>query len=421
MGPKTKTAAIHLGLFLATLVTTTLAGGEWTFGKYVTSTSYTLDDFLAGLGFSLPFLAFLTTHEFGHYFTARWHKVKTSLPYFIPLWLPIMPTIGTVGAVIRIKERISSRRVNFDIGIAGPLAGFVVSLGVLFYGFTHLPEQEYLFQIHPEYEQYGSEYAEHVYEAEHLMAQDSILIQQLLIQDSLRHVASDTTSREAWVPPELNQEGAQYPLLYVGSNLIFRLFETYVVSDKSQIPSRYEIYHYPWLFAGFLALFFTALNLTPIGQLDGGHILYGLVGPKWHRIVASIALVLMVFYAGLGLINPHELDGDTWAPLKIGGYIWFLLIVFSRMKLSTQMRIILALSIFVIQFGWAFLNPDILGYPGWLVFAFLVGRVLGVDHPVPINDQPLDLKRKILGWMALIIFILCFSPEPLGAIVIEGP
>ena len=418
MGSKLKTVAIHLGLFVVTLVTTTLSGGEWTYGTYVTSSSYSWSDFTAGFAFSLPFLAFLTCHEFGHYFTARWHSIKTSLPYFIPFWLAYLPSIGTLGAVIRIREPLSSRKVNFDIGIAGPLAGFVVALGLLYYGFTHLPEPEYLFQIHPEYEQYGHQYADHVYDREHLLSQDSLLFREFMIQDSLRHVA-DETSKEAWVPPEFNRDEMEYPLLHVGSNLLFQFFETYVVTDKTLLPNRYEMYHYPWLFAGFLALFFTALNLMPIGQLDGGHILYGLVGPKWHKIIAPAALVLLVFYSGLGLISPHELKEDSWAPVKVVGYLWFLMIVLSRIKITTQWRIILALSIFVIQFGWSFLDPNVQGYHSWLLFAFLVGRVLGVDHPIPIVDQPLDRDRKILGWLALIIFILCFSPAPLDVFIVS--
>ena len=127
---------IHLILFVITFITTTFAGAEWMYGRTFVFSSYPLgwDEFMAGLRFSIPFLGILTIHEFGHYLTARKHKVKVSLPYYIPLWLGFigMPfTIGTLGAFIRIRERINDKRKNFDIGVAGPIAGFVAALIVL--------------------------------------------------------------------------------------------------------------------------------------------------------------------------------------------------------------------------------------------------------------------------------------------------
>ena len=117
--------------------------------------------------YSIPFLTILTVHEFGHYLTAKYHNVKVTLPFYIPLWLGFIPlpfTIGTAGAFIRIKEMIHSRKQYFDIGIAGPLAGFVVAVLVLTYGFTHLPPPEYIFEIHPEYKEYGLNYEDYVYD-----------------------------------------------------------------------------------------------------------------------------------------------------------------------------------------------------------------------------------------------------------------
>ena len=166
---KYKTEIIQALLFIITLITTTLAGAENTSAKAF----FLLDepnrlhfpaDFWQGFQFSIPFLAILTSHEFGHYFMARYYKIKTSLPYFIPLWASALMTlsIGTMGAVIRMTGRTRSRKEFFDIGIAGPLAGFVVSLGVLYYGFTHLPPLDYIFKIHEEYRQYGANYPEEV-------------------------------------------------------------------------------------------------------------------------------------------------------------------------------------------------------------------------------------------------------------------
>ena len=164
---KYKTEIIQALLFITTLITTTLAGAEAMSAKFflLVDKPYKLnfpDDFWQGFHFSIPFLTILTCHEFGHYFTARYYKIKTSLPYFIPLWASVLTSlsIGTMGAVIRMTGRTRSRKEFFDIGIAGPLAGFVVSLGVLYYGFTHLPPLEYIFKIHPDYQKYGANYAE---------------------------------------------------------------------------------------------------------------------------------------------------------------------------------------------------------------------------------------------------------------------
>ena len=149
-----KTLIIHIVLFVVTVVATTFAGAEWMFGKSMIYGDELLSssEILAGLYFSIPFLGILTVHEFGHYFTAKYYKVKVSLPFYIPLWLGFvpMPSIGTMGAFIRIKGLIQSRKEFFDIGIAGPLAGFVVALFVLTYGFTNLPDADYIFEIHPE-------------------------------------------------------------------------------------------------------------------------------------------------------------------------------------------------------------------------------------------------------------------------------
>jgi Zn-dependent protease len=371
---------LHIFLFVITLIATTLAGAEWVNMKVVWI-DFGWKDFVGGLAFSLPFLTFLTVHEFGHYFTARAHKVKVSLPYFIPLWLNLllpltgafMPSIGTMGAVIRIREYINSRKVHFDIGIAGPLAGFVVSLFVLWWGFTHLPPQDYIFQIHPEYQELGPNW-----------------------------------QQEAYVLNPANEEAG---LFYLGKNLLYMFFERYVASDPARVPNAYEIIHYPWLFAGFLGLFFTALNLLPIGQLDGGHILYGLVGYRWHRRIATALFVALVFWAGLGIPSP-EPGEEGGALFRLLLYAAFLYYLFGRMRLGVGGRIILALCVLLAQMLVGYLMPGTEGYMGWMLFAFLIGRFLGVYHPKTPIDEPLSPGRKVLGWLALAIFILCFSPEP---------
>ncbi|HMP99549.1 MAG TPA: site-2 protease family protein [Cyclobacteriaceae bacterium] len=352
---------------MATLVTTTIAGAEWTYGKSIWISGYTFDDFLSGLHFSIPFLLVLTTHEFGHYFTAKYHQVKSTLPYYIPL--PPFPfSIGTMGAVIRLQQRVISKTQNFDIGISGPIAGFVVAIALLVYGFTHLPEPEYIFQIHPEYEQYGLNYAEHVY-----ADQENVID------------------------------------IVIGQNLLFIFFENFL-ADPERMPNPHELIHYPFLFSGFLALFFTSLNLLPIGQLDGGHVVYGLFGSRGHKTIASIFFILLVFYAGLGTVTLALGDDLLWAiPL----YIVFLYITLSGMKLRSMDRMMYAVFIFAAQFLLSWLLPEVKGFSGWLLFAFVVGRFLGVRHPGTLIEEPLDQKRKILGWIALIIFLICFTPMPI--------
>lgn len=368
---------IHIILFVAVLLTTTLAGAEWVSGKFlfIPETEFTWPDFVQALTFSVPFIGILTVHEFGHYFTAQWHRVKVSLPYYMPFWfgflpligLPPIPSLGTAGAFIRIKEPLTTRQQFFDIGIAGPLAGFVVALGVLYYGFTHLPPPEYIFEIHPEYQEYGLDYANYVYQ---------------------------------------DLEGS--PRL--GNNLAFMFFERFVVDRPELMPNPYELIHYPWLFAGYLALFFTALNLLPIGQLDGGHILYGLVGYKAFRVISAGLFLLFVTYAGLGVISPFDLVDDLLWEIPI--YIGFLYFVLSGIDRDPRNRLVGALGIFTLQFLLVYLDPGIRGYPGWLLFAFLIGRFLGVYHPAALQDQPLDTNRRILGWIALIVFLISFSPQP---------
>src|SRR6187402_2099843 len=112
MNPKIRTALIHSGLFIITLFTTTLAGAEWYSMPPETFWSF----FANGFSYSVPFLFILTVHEFGHYFTAMYYRVKATLPYYIPMPLPPgFFSIGTLGAVIRIKSEVQSKQQHFDI------------------------------------------------------------------------------------------------------------------------------------------------------------------------------------------------------------------------------------------------------------------------------------------------------------------
>jgi membrane-associated protease RseP (regulator of RpoE activity) len=368
--------ALQIILFVLTCITTTLAGVEWIFGRPLfysflnaeTFPFFTWAQLRQGLLFSIPFLAVLTCHEFGHYLTARYYRIRVSLPYYIPVWFGPVSTIGTMGAFIRIRERIISKKEFFDVGIAGPLAGFVVALPLLFYGFTHLPDATYIFRIHPEYEQYGLNYAEKVYQ---------------------------------------QTNGASFAL---GKNLLFLFFERYVASDPAALPNAYEVIHYPLLFAGYLSLFFTALNLLPIGQLDGGHILYGLIGQRHFNRLSPILFVVFISYAGLGIFSPHvALEEAQWIFPAYGIYLY---VVLRGAVPSSRHAIGVIAGILVFQYGMAYLFPDLQGYMGWLVFGLLLGRFLGVYHPAALDERPLSAGRKVLGYLALLIFVLCFSPTP---------
>ena len=368
-----RVAGVHVGLFLLTLLTTTLAGVQLTQAReeplnWVPLAVLGLPgparwaELGRGLWFSLPFLGVLTVHEFGHYFVARRHRVRTSLPYYIPFPLGL----GTFGAIIRIRERIFSRREFFDIGLAGPLAGFVVAVGVLAYGFTHLPPLAYLFRLHPEYARYGADYARFVY------------------------------------PPDAQGFTLARPLLY-------RFLEA-TLADPACLPHPNELLHYPVLLAGALGLFFTALNLLPLGQLDGGHILYGLLGRRRFNRLAFWLFVAFVFYAGLGLFSPRS-SGAAWG---YGGpaYALYLGLIFWRVLPRPRQGLLLGAGIWAAQVAVAAGWPGAVGNPGWLLFGLLLGRLTGIYHPPAPDERPLSPGRRVLGWAMVIIFVLCFTPGP---------
>jgi len=363
---KPKEYLIHGFLLLLTLVTTTLAGGEWVYGKSILASgpeALTLPYFLRSLQFSIPFVGILLIHELGHLFASIYHKVRCSLPYFIPAWLGFLgsPSLGTFGAIIRMKGRVASRVKFFDIGIAGPLAGFVIALGVLVYGFTQLPSPEYLYEIHPEY-----------------------------------------------ADPNFQGYGEDVMEFELGGNLLFwGLGE--LLADPERMPAMSEVIHYPYLFAGYLALFFTALNLLPIGQLDGGHVLFGLF-PKHHGVISLVAFTLFLAYAGMGLIRPSMPLDELLFRMPL--YLGFLYLCFSKAGLSPLNQVTLALTLGAAQYLLAYILPTLEGYQGWLFFGFLLGRMMGIQHPEVTGFRVVSKQRRLLGWLAILVFILCFSPQP---------
>ena len=363
---KPKDYLLHGGLLLVTLVTTTLAGGEWIYGKSILASgeaALTWTYFIKSMHFSIPFIGILLVHELGHLFTSLYHNVRCTLPFFIPGWLGFLgsPSLGTFGAIIQMKGWVTSRKKYFDIGIAGPLAGFLLALGVLTYGLLTLPPATYLLEIHPEY-----------------------------------------------ADPNFQGYGDEVLEFELGDNLLFWAMGE-LLADPQRLPQLSELIHYPYLFAGYLALFFTALNLLPIGQLDGGHVLFGLF-PRYHSKISLVMFTLFLAFAGLGIIRPSLPLAEL--VMRIPLYLGFLYLCLTKSGLSQLNRVSLAVSLGAVQYLISFFYPTMEGYQGWLFFAFLLGRVMGLVHPEVPGNHSLDTKRKVLGWIALLIFILCFSPQP---------
>jgi membrane-associated protease RseP (regulator of RpoE activity) len=243
---------LHLLLFLLTLFSTTLTWPDWA-GRWLLYERLGYGALLTdGLRFSLPLLLILTVHELGHYLAARRHRIDATLPYYIPF---PFNGIGTFGAVIRIREPIPDTRTLFDIGVAGPLAGFVVALLVLLYALITLPPPTYLLDV-PGHETLKA-----------------------YIQTHGRFPSAPLPSDD---PASVT--------LVLGPTLLFDTLAHFF----PYVPPMYELYHYPTLFAAWLGLFFTALNLLPVGQLDGGHVLYALLGSRWHRRLARAFVVLLL-------------------------------------------------------------------------------------------------------------------------------
>jgi membrane-associated protease RseP (regulator of RpoE activity) len=339
-------------------------------------------DLMRGVLFASLLLGFLTFHEFGHYFAAVYHNVKVTLPYYIPL--PV--GIGTLGAVIRIKERINETRKLFDIGAAGPIAGFIVSLIILFIGFSNLPGPEFLneFGDHSEVVQYYNQ----------------------------NGVYPDG--------PEL-EKGQQ--VLFFGATPLF----TFLSSLFEGAPPLWELQHYPFLLAGWFGLFFTALNLMPVGQLDGGHILYSLIGYKKHRIVARIFFSFITILAGIEavpMIHNWVIDFDNNFGI-LAWLIWtaVLFLIMQKAFYREQYWVASMLPASLIGSGLylyviaADKEPE--SSMIWLVWTIFIAFVVKVEHPPVLIEKPLSPARKVIGWLSMLIFVLCISLNPLSFIFIN--
>ena len=249
---------------------------------------------LGGLPFGIAVIAILLAHEMGHYLTCRHYGIEASLPYFLPLPPPnLIPTLlpGTMGAVIRIRGAITSRRALFDIAVAGPIAGWVAALPILAYGLSQ-----------------------------------SRVVSTIEIETSGLYLTLGE------------------PLLWGPMSRFF----------GPEIGPAQDLVMHPLAFVGWFALLITAMNLLPVGQLDGGHLLYSLV-PQWHRALSFTVLILM-FFAGFRF------------------------------------------------------------FPGWILFAVIVSVLFimgGLGKPRPIDDgQKLGATRIVLTLIALAIFVTSFMLIP---------
>ena len=384
--PTTKELLIHSILFILTFISvsivSTLLVGKGLQIKVVAGISFpfpTNEDLKAGALFASLLLSFLTVHEFGHYFAAMYHRVCVSLPYYIPL--PV--GIGTLGAVIKIRQRIQGTKSLFDIGAAGPIAGFIVSLIILIVGFFTMPGPNFL-----------NEFGDH----------------QILID-------------------HFNEFGYYLPLpSLLEGQIVFLFGETplysFIASFFPSAPPMYEIMHYPFLLAGWFGLFFTALNLMPFGQLDGGHILYGLVGHEKHLIIARI------FYGGLTVLAGIEaipffqnyLTNYGFSSIGYAWGIWTIMLSLLMKKAYKDhlywMGAMIPLSLLLCGFFLYVWTPSLpqQGSVLWVFWSFFIAYVVKIEHPPVRYKEQLNPGRTILGWVSMFIFILCISHNPLTLI-----
>lgn len=285
---------LNILLFVITVFTTFFVGFSWSinykYAEFMGETSefpisldLLLDPqiILLSILYAIVLLGILLSHELGHFLTCRYYNIDATLPFFIPA--PTM--IGTMGAFIKIRSPITRKRQLFDIGVAGPLAGFILAVPTLLVGL------------------------------------------------SLSKV----------IDP-LPKEGS----FILGEPLLLKIFSSLLFRG---VPPDSDMILHPIAFAGWVGILVTALNLFPIGQLDGGHVFYALLGKKSRKYSRYILFAFIV----------------------MGIFFWI----------------------------------------GWLVWALLIS-VMGLKHPAILDeDTPLSPRRKVVGIIVLLIFILSFIPDPI--------
>ena len=241
-----------------------------------------LKGIFTGWPFALSLMGILLSHEFGHYLMSRYHKTPATLPYFIPLPLP---PLGTLGAAILMKGVPKNKRILFDIGVAGPLAGMLIAVPVLFFGLSHST-------------------------LDTIQATSNSLIE----GNSLIYLFAKFATFGKLLP-EPATFGNMSPFLYW-----LRYFFT---GQPSPIGGT-DVFISPVAFAGWAGLLVTALNLVPVGTLDGGHVVHSLFGDKASKAfpyIIGLLVVLGFFWSGwwlwvfllfwLGRVNAETLDQIT--------------------------------------------------------------------------------------------------------------
>lgn len=277
---------LALGLLLVTLFTTT-AVGTYLAGVTEEQLQATPALFLQGLPYALGLLVILGCHEMGHYLAARRYKMRVTLPYFIPV--PFF--LGTLGAFIQMKSPVPNRRALFDVGIAGPLTGLVVAVPLLLWG----------------------------------LSQSTI------------------------VPiPETGASLLNFEALDPKASLMLTLLSKLVLG--SAVTADEAIHLHPIAIAGCLGLVVTALNLMPVGQLDGGHIVHAMYGQRIGGIVGQVARLLV--------------------------------------------------------FGLALVHPDL------MIWAILLFFIPAADQPALNDVSELDDRRDLLGLVALTLLVMIVLPAP---------
>jgi membrane-associated protease RseP (regulator of RpoE activity) len=311
---------VNFWLFIATLFSVLLVSCI----SYNTNTQFSsnpveaaIQFIVGGLPFALSLLAILGCHEFGHYLAGRYHGVHVTLPYFIPV--PIPGTFGTLGAFINMKEPPRNRNILLDIGIAGPLAGLVVAIPILLIGLMLSPVTRT--PLAPAAGQMFS-----------------------LEGNSILYLLAKLITKGQLLPAPVSYGGVA-PLLY---------WIRFIFTSQPYPLGGLDVTIHPMALAGWAGLLVTALNLIPAGQLDGGHMLYVLVGRKWASRLLPFILV--------GLIAL--------------GFVWN---------------------------GWWL----------WAAMIFFLGRA----YAEPLDQiTPLDRRRRALAVLALLIFIMVFTPVPFTTI-----
>jgi membrane-associated protease RseP (regulator of RpoE activity) len=255
---------INLVLFLLTLISVLITAASMG-NPYAAPPRNASEALAQGWPFTLSLLAILLAHEFGHYLMSRYHKTAATLPYFIPL--PLLSPLGTMGAVIMMRQTPKNRRVLFDIGIAGPLAGLIVAIPVLIWGLMHS-------QVRP------------------LEIGQGMMME----GNSLLYLLLKYWVFGEWLPTPPQQVGVFYWIRY------------FFTGSPLPVGGRDVLIH-PVAFAGWAGLLVTALNLLPAGTLDGGHILYATLGKRARRLYPLV--LALTFLLGFG-----------WA----GWWVWTILL-----------------------------------------------------------------------------------------------